>query len=95
VQVYDAAMCRNIQQLRGVDPPATDVEIRDAALQFVRKVSGYRTPSKTNAVVFDRAVDEVATAIGRLLEGLVVAPGSRPGTTLQRRRARGGAADAG
>jgi hypothetical protein len=87
-------MCRNIQQLRGVDPPATDAEIRDAALQFVRKVSGYRTPSKTNAAVFERAVDEVATSIDRLLHGLVVAPGSHPVTTLQRRRGRDGPADA-
>jgi hypothetical protein len=91
--VYDATMCRNIQQLRGVDPPATDAEIRDAALQFVRKVSGYRTPSKTNDAVFGRAVDEVATAIGRLLDGLVVAPGSRPATTVQRRQGRAGSAD--
>jgi len=82
-------MCRNIQQLRGVDPPATDAEVRDAALQFVRKVSGYRTPSKTNAEAFERAVDEVAAAVGRLLEGLAVAPSSRPVTTLQRRRGAG------
>jgi hypothetical protein len=92
--VYDAIMCRNIQQLRGIDPPATDAEIRDAALQLVRKVSGYRTPSRTNAAFFDLAVDEVATAIGRLLDGLVVAPGSRPATTVQRRQRRDGPADA-
>jgi hypothetical protein len=79
-------MCRNIQQLRGADPPATDAEIRDAALQFVRKVSGYRVPSRTNAAAFENAVDEVAVAVTRLLDALVVAPGSAPATPLQRRR---------
>lgn len=79
-------MCRNIQQLRGADPPASDAEIRDAALQFVRKVSGYRVPSRTNAAAFDSAVDEVALAVTKLLDVLVVAPGSAPVTPLQRRR---------
>ena len=78
-------MCRNIQQLRGAQPPATDDEVRDAALQFVRKVSGYRTPSETNREVFDRAVDEVAAATHRLLDDLVIGPGSRPVTPVQRR----------
>jgi hypothetical protein len=81
------AMCRNIQQLRGADPPATSAEIRDAALQFVRKVSGYRTPSAANAAVFDAAVDEVAGAVERLLDGLVVAPTSKSVELVQRRRA--------
>lgn len=80
-------MCRSIQQLRGADPPATDAEVRDAALQFVRKVSGYRTPSTANEAAFDRAVDDVAAATRRLLDGLVVAPGSRPATPVQRRLA--------
>jgi hypothetical protein len=79
-------MCRNIQQLRGAEPPATDAEVRDAALQFVRKVSGYRVPSTANAEVFESAVDEIATATRRLLDGLVLAPGSRPAVPLQRRR---------
>lgn len=79
-------MCRNIQQLRGADPPASDDEIRDAALQFVRKVSGYRTPSAANAGAFDTAVDEVAAAVRRLLDGLTPGPSSRPVTPLQRRR---------
>jgi hypothetical protein len=64
-------MCRSIKTLRRPDEPATDEEIRAAALQFVRKVSGYRLPSKRNAVAFDRAVDEVAEASRRLLEEVV------------------------
>jgi hypothetical protein len=80
-------MCRNIQQLRGAQPPASDDEIRDAALQFVRKVSGYREPSSANRVVFEAAVDEVAEATRRLLDGLVVGAGSKPAVPLQRRRA--------
>jgi hypothetical protein len=79
-------MCRNIQQLRGAEPPATDDEVRDAALQFVRKVSGYRQPSSVNQASFERAVDEVAAATRRLLDGLVVGPGSAPVVPLQRRR---------
>lgn len=79
-------MCRNIQQLRGAEPPATDDEVRDAALQYVRKVSGYRQPSQVNQATFDRAVDEVAAATRRLLDDLVVGPSSRPAVPLQRRR---------
>jgi hypothetical protein len=78
-------MCRSIQQLRGAQPPATTVEVREAALQYVRKVSGYRVPSRSNQAVFDAAVDEVAAATQRLLDGLVLAPGSRPVTPVQRR----------
>jgi hypothetical protein len=77
-------MCRNIQQLRGAEPPATSEEIRDAALQYVRKVSGYRRPSAANAAPFEAAVDEIAAATSRLLDGLVVAPGSKPATLVQR-----------
>lgn len=80
-------MCRNIQQLRGAEPPATDAEVRDAALQFVRKVSGYRTPSAANAAAFDTAVDDVAAAVRRLLDGLTPGAGAKPVTPLQRRRA--------
>jgi len=79
-------MCRNIQQLRGAEPPATDREVRDAALQFVRKVSGYRTPSAANATVFEAAVDDVATAVRRLLDGLTTGPSAKPIVPLQRRR---------
>jgi hypothetical protein len=79
-------MCRNIQQLRGAEPPATEAEIRDAALQFVRKVSGYRRPSAANAEPFETAVDEIALAVQRLLDGLVTGPSSRQVELLQRRR---------
>jgi signal transduction histidine kinase len=60
-------MCRSIKQLRKTDAPATDEEVRAAALQFVRKVSGYRAPSKTNQPAFDLAVDEVSRATRELL----------------------------
>ena len=60
-------MCRSIKQLRLPDGPATDEEIRAAALQFVRKVSGYRHPSRRNAGAFDSAVDEIAAITARLL----------------------------
>ena len=53
-------MCRNIKTLFNFDPPATDEEIRAASLQFVRKLSGYNTPSKANEAVFNKAIDEVA-----------------------------------
>jgi hypothetical protein len=79
-------MCRNIQQLRGAEPAATQVEVRDAALQYVRKVSGYRTPSASNQATFERAVDEVAAATRRLLDDLIVGGTSKPTVPLQRRR---------
>ena len=63
-------MCRSIKTLRGVEPPATDAEVRAAALQFVRKVSGYRAPSRRNAEAFDAAVDDVTAATQRLLATL-------------------------
>jgi hypothetical protein len=80
-------MCRNIQQLRGAEPPATDEEVRDAALQFVRKVSGFRSPSRANQAAFDGAVDAVATATRRLLGDLVVPSSAKPVVPLQRQRA--------
>lgn len=61
-------MCRSIKTLRRLDEPATDEEIRAAALQFVRKVSGYREPSRKNAEAFVAAVGEVAEASRRLLD---------------------------
>jgi len=64
-------MCRNIRQLHNFDPPATEEEIRDAALQFVRKVSGSNKPSMANAEAFNLAVDEVAAATRKLLDSLV------------------------
>jgi hypothetical protein len=60
------AMCRNIKRLRHSDHPPSDQELRDAALQFVRKISGFHTPSKANEAAFHRAVSDVATA-GRVL----------------------------
>jgi hypothetical protein len=63
-------MCRSIKQLRNVQSPATDEEIRAAALQFVRKVSGYRKPSRVNEEAFERAVDSVAEITQRLLDEL-------------------------
>ncbi len=78
-------MCRSIQQLRGAEPPATPEEIRDAALQYVRKISGFRSPSKANEAVFNAAVEEIAAATRSLLEGLVVPPTAKPVVPVQRR----------
>ena len=66
-------MCRNIHTLYNFEPPATTEEIRDASLQYVRKISGSTKPSKVNAEAFDRAVEEVAAATSRLLDALVTA----------------------
>jgi hypothetical protein len=66
-------MCRSIKTLRRSEEPATQDEIRAAALQFVRKVSGYRQPSRANAPAFDTAVEEITEASARLLD--VVSPG--------------------
>ncbi len=71
-------MCRSIVTLRRPDP-ATDDEVQGAALQYVRKISGYRAPSQANQEVFDRAVDEVSRATRRLLDELVVGRPSRAG----------------
>ena len=66
-------MCRNIKTLFNFEPPATEAEIRDASLQFVRKLSGFNAPSKANQVAFDRAVEDVASAAGALIRSLVTA----------------------
>lgn len=63
-------VCRNIRPLFNFEPPATDDEIRAAALQFVRKVSGTRKPSRRNEAPFDRAIEEIAAATHRLLDAL-------------------------
>jgi len=63
-------MCRSIKTLRSTDGPASDEEVRAASLQFVRKVSGYRAPSRRNAEAFDAAVDEVSAVTRRLLASL-------------------------
>ena len=65
-------MCRSIKQLRNVDMPATEDEVRAAALQFVRKVSGYRKPSKVNQEAFDQAVEEITQVTQHLLGHLSV-----------------------
>ena len=64
-------MCRNIKTLYNYEPPATEEDVRAAALQFVRKISGFREPSRANAEAFHRAVDEVSDAVNRLLASLV------------------------
>jgi len=66
-------MCRNIKTLRIPDRSVTDLEIAEAALQYVRKVSGYRKPSRLNQAAFDAAVHDVAAATRRMLEALAVA----------------------
>jgi len=64
-------MCRNIKTLFNFEPPATELEIRDASLQFVRKLSGFSVPSRVNEAAFDRAVEEVAATARKLLGSLV------------------------
>jgi hypothetical protein len=66
-------MCRNIHTLFNYEPPATEEEIRGAALQYVRKISGMHEPSQANSAVFDRALEEVSAATARMLRELVTA----------------------
>jgi hypothetical protein len=65
------AMCRNIRTLFNFEPPATELEIRDASLQFVRKLSGFTVPSSANEAAFDRAVEQVAASARELIGSLV------------------------
>ena len=65
-------MCRSIKQLRNTEVPATEEEIRAAARQFVRKVSGYRKPSKRNEAIFEKAIEEIALSTQKLLDDLAV-----------------------
>jgi hypothetical protein len=82
-------MCRNIRTLHNFDPPATEDEVEDAALQFVRKISGSTKPSQANTEAFDRAVDEVSTATRTLLDSLVTsAPPKNREEEAEKRRAR-------
>jgi hypothetical protein len=85
-------MCRNIRTLFNFDPPATEGEIRDAALQFVRKVSGFTRPSRANEAAFARAVDEVAATAGTLLASLVTTA-ERRNREVEASRARARAAE--
>ncbi|PKB71531.1 MAG: hypothetical protein BZY87_04950 [SAR202 cluster bacterium Io17-Chloro-G6] len=64
-------MCRSIKILRTIQPEASDTEVREAALQFVRKISGYRHPSEANTEVFEKAVDDIAAVSRKLLGSLV------------------------
>jgi hypothetical protein len=80
-------MCRNIKTLFNFDPPATEEEIRAAALQFVRKLSGFNAPSKANLVAFDRAIEEVTDAARTLISSLVTSAEPRD-RDLEAERAR-------
>ena len=82
-------MCRNIRTLHNFEPPATKEEVHDAALQYVRKISGTTKPSQANAAAFDRAVEEVARATRTLLDSLVTsAPPKAREVEAAKRRAR-------
>jgi hypothetical protein len=88
----EKAMCRNIKTLFNFDPPATDEEIREAALQFVRKLSGFNKPSRANEAAFNRAVEEVAATAQNLLDSLVTNAEPRD-REVEAQRARARAAD--
>jgi hypothetical protein len=82
-------MCRNIRNLYNFEPPVTEDEIRDASLQFVRKISGFNKPSQANEEAFQRAVDAVAEASSRLMSALVTnAPPKDREVEAAKRRAR-------
>jgi hypothetical protein len=82
-------MCRNIHTLYNYEPPATEEEVRDAALQYVRKISGFTKPSRSNEEAFARAVDEVSEATARLLDSLVTTASPRNREVeAERKRAR-------
>jgi hypothetical protein len=82
-------MCRNIHTLYNYEPPATEDDVRSAALQYVRKISGFTKPSQANAEAFERAVDDVAAVTARLLDELVTsAPPRDRATEVARKRQR-------
>jgi hypothetical protein len=82
-------MCRNIRTLYNFEPPATEEEVRGAAVQYVRKISGFNKPSQANAEAFERAVDDVAEITARLLSELVTtAPPKDREAEAAKRRAR-------
>jgi hypothetical protein len=82
-------MCRNIHTLYNFEPPATEEEVRDAALQYVRKISGFTKPSQANAAAFERAVEAVTAASARLLDELVTsAPPKNREVEAAKKRAR-------
>ncbi|MGJ7532529.1 MULTISPECIES: DUF2277 domain-containing protein [unclassified Variovorax] len=84
-------MCRSIKTLYNFEPPATEQEIRAAALQFVRKLSGFSVPSRANEEAFERAVDEVAATAARLIDSLVTTAEPRD-RAIEAERARARAA---
>jgi hypothetical protein len=86
---YPSRMCRNIRPLHNFEPTATEAEVRDAALQYVRKISGSSKPSQANAEAFDRAVEAVAAATADLLDALTTnAPPKDREIEAAKRRAR-------
>src|SRR3954451_82480 len=86
---YAGCMCRNIRTLHNFEPPATAEEVNDAALQYVRKISGSTKPSQVNTEAFERAVEEITAATQRLLDGLVTsAPPKDREIEAAKRRAR-------
>lgn len=85
-------MCRSIKTLFNFEPPATDDEVRAAALQFVRKLSGFNAPSKANQAAFDSAVEDIAASASRLIESLVTTADPRDrAIEAERARARSAA----
>ena len=89
MEMFCFTMCRNIKTLFNFDPLATDEEIREASLQFVRKISGFTKPSKVNETVYNRAVEDVAADARNLLDSLVTTAEPRNrGIETQRARAR-------
>jgi hypothetical protein len=85
-------MCRNIKTLFNFEPPATELEIRDASLQFVRKLSGFSVPSRANEAAFERAVAQVATTARELMTSLVTSAQPRD-RELEAAKARARSAD--
>ena len=82
-------MCRSIHTLHNFEPPATAEEVHDAALQYVRKISGFTKPSQANEAAFERAIDDVAAATQRLIDALVTnAPPKDREVEAERKRAR-------
>jgi hypothetical protein len=82
-------MCRNIRQLHNFDPPASQEEVQDASLQFVRKISGSNKPSKANEEAFDLAVEEISDSVRTLLDSLVTkAPPKNREVEAAKRKAR-------
>jgi len=82
-------MCRNIHTLHNFEPPASEDEVRDAALQYVRKISGFTKPSQPNVEAFDRAVEAVSAATSRLIDELVTtAPPKSREVEAQKKRTR-------